>query len=505
MAPLARSAWIAVKISVLCAAGMPRRSILDRQSLIALGPERLADLLLELAGNDAALKRQLRLAVASGTSPADAAALVRERLAAIQRSRTFLDWQKIKPLAKDLASQRLAITGPIARQDPAIALALLWEFLAVGNSVLSRCDDSNGVIGGLFREACRQLGPLAQAAQPDPGALALQVFEAFCANDYGLYDALIPTLAEALGPTGLAALQAQLEQLGREPVPVPPREEWRAVMWGSGGTRYAHELADQSRQWTVTAGLQAVARALGDVDGYIGQFSEQQRRAPRIAADIAEKLLRAGRPDEALDALMFGAPRPGGWVVLDWEDARIAVLQALGRTEEAQAARWECFRGTMDGSYLQDYLSQLPPFEDVEAEQRAIELAASNSDVLQGLNFLLNWPTATAVAARVLLEHHADLLNGDHYYLFSAAAEQLNADHPLAATVALRSMVDFTLSHARSSRYGYAADHLHTCQLLSRRITDWGPVTPHEVYMASIRSNHARKSAFWSKAKALGL
>ena len=29
--------------------------------------------------------------------------------------------------------------------------------------------------------------------------------------------------------------------------------------------------------------------------------------------------------------------------------------------------------------------------------------------------------------------------------------------HPLAATIALRSMVDFTLANARSSRYGHAA------------------------------------------------
>ena len=34
---------------------------------------------------------------------------------------------------------------------------------------------------------------------------------------------------------------------------------------------------------------------------------------------------------------------------------------------------------------------------------------------------------------------------------------------PLAATIALRSMVDFTLANARSSRYGHAAHHLQSC------------------------------------------
>jgi hypothetical protein len=47
--------------------------------------------------------------------------------------------------------------------------------------------------------------------------------------------------------------------------------------------------------------------------------------------------------------------------------------------------------------------------------------------------------------------------------------------HPLAATIALRSMVDFTLANARSSRYRHAA------------------------HLAAIRQNHARKSGFWKR------
>lgn len=482
---------------------MPRRAALDRQSLIALGPERLADLLLELASNDPALKRQLKLSVTSSANQADAASLVRERLASVGRSRTFLDWKTIKPLAKELSIQREAITGPIAQADPAQALSLLWDFLTLGDSVLGRCDDSNGLMGDVFRDACRHLGPLAQAARPDPAALAQQVFEAYCSNGYGLYDDLIAILADALGPAGLAALQALLLQLGQEPVPVPPRHEWRAVMWVSGGTRYAHELAEQARQWTVKDGLQAVAQARGDVDGYIAQFSERERQMPRIAAGIARKLLKAGRPSDALQAIEQGTPQRTGWPVLDWEDARIAVLQAVGRLEDAQAARWDCFTQTLQGSYLKDYLHELPDFEDVEAEQRAIALAAATTDAVQGLHFLLSWPTATAEAARLLLERQEEF-GDDHYDLFSAAAERLSADHPLAATVALRSMVDFTLSKGRSSRYRYAAEHLHSCQLLSQRISDWGAITPHAPYIDAIRSNHARKSGFWSQAKALG-
>ena len=59
---------------------VPRSAALTSQALIGLGPERLAELLLELAGSDPALKRRIRPALANATSPHDAVAQVRQRL-----------------------------------------------------------------------------------------------------------------------------------------------------------------------------------------------------------------------------------------------------------------------------------------------------------------------------------------------------------------------------------------------------------------------------------------
>jgi len=68
----------------------PRSSTLNTQALITLGPELLAELLLELAGSNPVIKRRIRLAVANATSPQDAVAQVRQQLATIARSRSFL-------------------------------------------------------------------------------------------------------------------------------------------------------------------------------------------------------------------------------------------------------------------------------------------------------------------------------------------------------------------------------------------------------------------------------
>lgn len=183
---------------------VPRSSALNTQTLIALGPEHLAELLLELAGSDPAIKRRIRLDVANATSPCDASAQVRQRLATIARSRSFLERE------------------------------LLWQFLELGNNVLGRCDDSSGLFGDLFRQAMGQLARLTEAAPLDPATLAEQVFEAFCDNGYGVFDGVIAQLKPALGPEGLALLKTRFEQLAEQPVPVPPRQEWQQVGWGSG-------------------------------------------------------------------------------------------------------------------------------------------------------------------------------------------------------------------------------------------------------------------------------
>ena len=483
---------------------VPRSSALNTQTLIALGPECLAELLLELAGSDPAIKRRIRLAVANATSPYEAAAQVRQRLATIARSRSFLEREQRREVLKELTLQLEAITGPIAQAEPAAARELLWQFLELGNNVLGRCDDSSGLFGDLFRQAMGQLARLTEAAPLDPATLAEQVFEAFCDNGYGVFDGVIAQLKPALGPEGLALLKTRFEQLAEQPVPVPPRQEWQQVGWGSGGPTYAHEREESSRQWTVKLGLQDVATAMGDIDAYIAQYTPEQQRFPRIATGIARRLLAVGRPEDALAYLTRATPDRSRWPEMEWEDTHIETLEALARPDEAQAARWSLFTRCLRSDVLRDYLDRLPAFEDGPAEQRAIEQALAHPSVHQALSFLIHWPSCLGRASELVVKRCSQL-DGDNYTLLGAAAEKLSQGYPLAATIALRSMVDFTLANARSSRYGHAAHHLQSCERLSHRIADWHEIPSHDAYLAGIRQNHSRKSSFWKRMQELGM
>jgi hypothetical protein len=480
---------------------MAGKATLNATNLAALGPERLAELLIEISGGNAVAKRRLRLELAGARNPSELGKEVRKRLTVIARSRSVVDWQGIRSLVNDLDAQRRAIVKTVARADLEEALDLLWRFMALASSVFERCDDSSsGKVISVFREACRDIGEVAPKIKADPATLADRAFDGLIANDYDQFDELIRMLAPALGQTGLEHLKRRMIELSKRPVKKPAEKERVTIGWSSSGPIYADEIAERTRVSTVRLALTEIADALGDVDFFIEQYDEVARKVPKIAAEIARRLLSAGRADEAWWTIEASKDRRRGsswdWPDFEWEDARIDILDALGRAEDAQAARWECFERSLSARHLRAYLKRLPDFDDIAAEKRALDYAQRSRNRLQALSFLVSWPALDRAASLVLQD--PGQLDGDHYEILTPAADALRGEYPLAATIVSRAMIDFSLSNGRTSRYRHAARHLLDCSNLSSAITDFGSLEPHEAYEARLRREHGRKSSFWS-------
>ncbi len=206
------------------------------------------------------------------------------------------------------------------------------------------------------------------------------------------------------------------------------------------GPIYADEMAESSRVSTVRLALMNIADALGDVDAFIEQYDEKTRKMPKFAAEIAQRLLSAGRVEEAWQA-----------------------IEAAERRQHNTRWNW-------------------PDFQ-------------RSPNVLQALCFLVRWPALDRAATLVL--ERAIELDGDHYEILTPAAEALAGKHPLAATMLLRAMINFSLKNSRSSRYRHAARHLLDCAGLSPTIKDYRSFEPHGAYEARLRLEHGRQNLFW--------
>jgi tetratricopeptide (TPR) repeat protein len=413
---------------------MAGKRVLNAKNLETLGAAALAELLLEVSAGNAVIQRRLRLALASAGGAEEAAQEVRKRLAAISRSTTFIDFTKRKALLMDLEAQQQAITGPIAAADPALAVELQVRLLELSEGVLDRCSDTTGAVFGLFQRGVDGLASLATAAGTNP---------------------------EALGEAGLRRLEEALLERG-------------------GIDRYTMEQLAQGR---------------GDLDGYLELFDPAQLSWPDTAAEVAGHLLQGGRPEQALAVLERARDVTEIMQADEWHDTRIAVLDALGRCEEAQQHRWEVFQRNLSIPLLRDYLKRLSDFDDVEAEERALRVAEQHPLPLLALQFLVAWPDLPRAARHVIA--HCHVWNGDAYEVYEPAAERLSADHPLAATLLLRVMVDFALTMGRSKRYRYAVEHLRQCERLEARIDDWQGFESHATFAGRLRQAFGQKWSFW--------
>jgi len=389
---------------------MAGKRTLNAKNLQTLGAAALAELLIEVSTGNAVIQRRLRLALAAAGGADGAAQEVRKRLSSIARSTTFIDSAKRKALLADLEAQQQAINGPIATADPALAVELQVRLLELSEGVLDRSSDSTGAVIGLFQRGVDALACLAAAAGTKPQVLVEHAAELLQENGYGQFEGLIPALAPVLGEAGLLQLEEALLERG-------------------GVDRFA---------------MEQLVRGRGDLDGYLELFEPSQLTWPDTAAEVAGHLLRGGRAEQALTVLDHAAKATRIMEAEAWHATRIAVLEALGRSEDAQQHRWLVFRHTLSIPLLRDYLQRLDDFADVEAEEQALAVVEQHPLPLAALQFLVFWPSLPR-AARYVIEHCHDW-DGDAYEIYEPAAERLSADHPVAASLLLRSMVVFALS-----------------------------------------------------------
>lgn len=383
-------------------------------NLIALGPERLAALLFEAANSDPNLKRRLRMELAAEISAADLAFELDKRLTTLATSRARISWRKRPALLADVNALRVIIIDRLAPLDVKLALDRLVAWFDLYPSLSERVSDAKGELPLLFDAASADLAVLASRAGPDVAA---------------------PMLSEALST--------------------------RLNQWASWVGRGAHELSAELAQRLLveltkgrakpTGRLALVIRKLadrsGDLDAWIQSISEDDSRKPDIAAEIARRLAEAGRATEA--RITFDAARSTRESVFTaragrgdmpaqsdaWSTAEIAVLEAEGRTEEADEARWRVFERTLSADALRTLIAKLADFEDVVALDRAFALAAGHPDAMKGLSFLMNWP-ALREAADLIVARRSQLRGGhDDIPLW---ASRLATRYPLAAVLLTR-------------------------------------------------------------------
>ena len=459
------------------------KTTLSEANLADLGPERLAAILLDLSV-DSHVKRVLRLELFAESSGEGLALEISKRLATIGKSSSRIHWRKRVAFARDLDLHRKMIER-LAEDDATAALGLMLDLLDLATPVLDRLSQAEGPIGDVFLAGRDSIGAIAAGALPDPIALADRIASLLRRDDYAQFGPLVNALGPVLGKKGQAHLRETLEKLAA-----------------------ARTIRD-ARSAIYKDALRRLADASGDVDAFEATFAPELRKTPLVSAEIARRLLEAGRPEDALATLHAGAPseqRSRHQSSLEersaWEEAMLEALEATGHHDEAQKRRWAEFERTLSIPRLRAYLKGLPDFDDVEAEDQAKAVAKRFPQFDRALAFLVSWPDLAAASR--LVRDRAGEINGADDTLMAEAARRLEGAYPMAATLLLRASIQYVLTYGVATRYAEAARQLLEAESLSVMIGDFGEYPDHQAFAADLRAMHSRKQGFRTELEALG-
>lgn len=377
---------------------------------------------------------------------------------------------------------------------------MLWSFLQLAPSLHERTDDSNGAVGDVMRDAIDMIAKLSPTISVNPTALAERILDAVADAGYGEFDGIIPATAEALGQEGLE----HLKQITIAWSEAPPNEQELREYRSYGLSSSAEEGVQCNKQITKSVILADIADAQGDVDAYMAQYSSEQLTYGTIAPDVTRRLLDAGRVEQAFDIVTNAraAENEKTFRVFHCEldDIYEECLEKQGKVEDLKTHLWHRFEQTLSASSLRKYLKLLPDFDDIEAEETALDFAGTYTHLGVAISFLVDWP-AHERAARVVMAR-ADELDGNSYHTLSTAADVLEAAHPLAATLMRRAMIEDSLDGAKSKRYRHAARHLVECQSCDATIDSYGNFPTHTQFVEALKEKHPRKHGFWRLVEA---
>jgi hypothetical protein len=480
---------------------MPKKKAIAVGSLAALGAEKLAEVLAELAASNGEARRRLERLLSVGGSGKSYAAAVRKQIASLLGRNKFYDYYAAGGLTASLDGIRAGVVSDLGSLDPAEAAKLLKELLRAGDRAVECADDSNGDVGAVFREtAANWAEALCRVPNIDPQKLAEELFEVAVGDQYGFAAGATQKAAPALGSNGLKALECLARKalaVSSESKDVDMEEETgRADPFGPGGNASATRA--KVYRYQLIGLLRDVADAKGDPDLFIEACGMDGRPETR-ASDIAERLFDKNRAEEAL-VWIEKATSHGGWFDERPAWLKIRALEHLGRTGEAQAARWDAFKHGMDERFYVDYVDHARKEERDAVLARAIEEAHRRPDPYRAMTFL-TWLREAAALKELTLKRR-DAFDGGRYRELTPAADFLAATEPETAALLYRLMVNRVLEKASSKYYAHAARNLRKAESCSRNFRDGQDVvSSHADFLRDVKAKHGRKHSFWRQAE----
>lgn len=446
-----------------------------RDRLIRAGPERLADELLRLADGDEELRRRLELLVREDDAESLAGELARQ-IADLRLRERFTSYGESFSFAAELRGLVEAVREKVMPSLPGRAFELADALMLQDSVVFERVDDSSGVVGDVYRDAC--LLWLDAAARSARGEDWVELIRERVAGDgYGARDPLLPNAGRLLDESHLRRLARSYE----------PDSD------GTAPDAATNFPLDRRRGWGYVA---QVAKALRDPVLYERAHSFGRRVDDRLRLEVVRLCIDWGQIDEALARLEDASSSDG----YERDSLLLECYERRGDTARQIELLWKLFEASPDHGRYSRLLDLTPEGERNAARDRARDAALRHPHPPTVVEFLLRsgWQDE---AERVAIER-SNGFDGVHYgTLLELAGLAASSKRPLIEVVCYRSLLRDILDDGRSKAYGHAARYYFRLAEIDLDLPGYAPLQDHEILVAGLRRDHGRKRAFWSRVE----
>ena len=442
----------------------------EKKRLVELGPEALADALLELSERgDLAGSVVERLS----STKVENLKRVRSRIAGQMRARKFVDWRGAAALAEQL--REILSDMDAADPDPMTGVELMCKFYRCDDPVFGRCDDSSGIVGDVFEYPARDLFVRYASACEDKSRVGDVLLELCLPAQWHARSVLIDSASRFLPEDEMRRLaDVLLECWEREP---------------------PESRIDSNECFLIMS----IARQLGDAPLFERIVTATWPDVHGSAClDIARVYLESGDPETALSWIERFPPREF-YRARERDELLLSVLERLGDREGLEKTAWRLFRRERSAGALDKLLIVIGAGE----RQRVIEQETSlisESDRFSYSDALFLVEAGRPDAAEDYLLSHAGSIDGHVYPALLPIAKGLEeAGRPLGASVVFRALLESILSRAQSKYYHHGVRYLKKLDRLAPGVACWSGIASHEEYKEQLLAAHGRKRSFWSR------
>jgi hypothetical protein len=420
-----------------------------------LGTAKLADALMELAQRNEKVGDYIDTLIASEDS---LAGIYRDRIYDVEYCGDYISHRGSFDKAEDMNALLLDIVNKV--KDIKECFDLIVAFIETDQKVYEACDDSSGVVGDVYHEACDYFAEY--AAKLNEEEYCKEIFiRLVLKDDYGTRDPLTNKVTSFFSEKTLTDLVAYFLSC--------PKKSYDPA--GSIATSIAWHLPDSNlykkccKRW-----------CSGNMD-----------------LQVTKHHLYHDRVDEALTLLNTDSSH-----TLEKDELLRTIYEQKGDKKNLFTVLNRIFLRTPNAKLFKDALNAAPDKQKEDLLQEfTYKLMASKHGITEKILFMLE-TEQTSTAAKVVLGN-IDEFDGGQYYSLLPLVDHLEGSYPLEASLLYRKLVLGNLEPAKSNYYQHGVRYLKALDDLSKEVNDWKWFPTHEEFKAELREVHGRKKSFWAK------